>query len=393
MNYKVKAYNITERGVRRALYIDAHISEDNSVLTRLRKTTGLKNNLENLNFLNKCGAEILRDYINTLNNINDFKRKDFKSLIKNERVRYEKENKYSFKNAVEKYFKENGILKKSTLISLRQRLSPAIKYFNNSDIRDINAESINNFFVFLDGKISSPLRKICMAKALNFILNHFYNNGRINHILINIPKRWKVDGRPRIKTFKLNEIQTILQEKNTSEIILYLKIGLLCGARMGEILALQWKDVDFDLKKIDISKAVSEKNGEISTCKTISSHRLIDCVGPLLEALKEFKEQKKPHEDDFIFQGQRKPFIKNFHNSYLKEQYLSLLERLKIDYIPIYNARHSFASLMLSKGENVMWVSWMLGHSSMQITLNYYSRFLNSGENRAEFLNDFIKRK
>ena len=48
---------------------------------------------------------------------------------------------------------------------------------------------------------------------------------------------------------------------------------------------------------------------------------------------------------------------------------------MDLQYRPIYQTRHTFASIMLNQGENLMWVSAMLGHSDSNITLKKYGKY------------------
>ena len=72
----------------------------------------------------------------------------------------------------------------------------------------------------------------------------------------------------------------------------------------------------------------------------------------------------------------------------LRSEFKILQKRLNFTEIrTIYYTRHSFASLMLQRGEEPMWVSKMLGHTNLNITLNHYAKYLpQSVENRAKFL-------
>ena len=51
------------------------------------------------------------------------------------------------------------------------------------------------------------------------------------------------------------------------------------------------------------------------------------------------------------------------------------LQKLGIPYRNLYQMRHSFASLMISNGEDVLWVSNMLGHKHSSMTLEKYARY------------------
>lgn len=363
-------------------HIHAQILE-NGVQKRVRFSSGFKimqENDKNKLFLEQYAQELIKLYQNEKNDFKEKSRKLYKSFLNND--------KFLFKNQAKDFLNSLQNIKRSTFCSAAERLIPALNFFEFYSIKSIKREDIERFFDYLDSKNYANSTKKGYAKLLNRVLNYALDKDIILKNPFKMRKTWSV-VREEIKCFSTREIQKILQNAK-GDIGLYLRIGLLCGARMGEILALQWKNIDLDNAKITIEKSISNKNGEMGSCKTPSSHRVIDCVAPLLKALKETKERKNPNEDDFIFKGVYKPYIKSFHTSYLKAQYASLLMELNIDYIPIYNTRHSFASLMLSKGENIMWVSWMLGHKNSKITLDFYSKFLPSDEKRASFLENFI---
>jgi integrase len=63
------------------------------------------------------------------------------------------------------------------------------------------------------------------------------------------------------------------------------------------------------------------------------------------------------------------------------------LKSANIEYRTIYNTRHSFASLMISQGEDILWVSHMLGHTNTEMTLRKYAKYIkNEKKRRAIFL-------
>ena len=57
-------------------------------------------------------------------------------------------------------------------------------------------------------------------------------------------------------------------------------------------------------------------------------------------------------------------------------EWYKLLEKLNLEKRNIYQTRHSFASNMLSNKENPLWVSQMLGHKSLNMTLEIYTRYI-----------------
>ena len=56
--------------------------------------------------------------------------------------------------------------------------------------------------------------------------------------------------------------------------------------------------------------------------------------------------------------------------------WVPVLKRVGVRYRPLYQMRHTFATLAISAGENINWVARMLGHNSPVISLERYNRFV-----------------
>jgi len=57
-----------------------------------------------------------------------------------------------------------------------------------------------------------------------------------------------------------------------------------------------------------------------------------------------------------------------------------LLELSNIEIRKLYNLRHTFASQLVSSGEDIVWISRTLGHKDVSITLKYYTKFIKEDE-------------
>ena len=57
----------------------------------------------------------------------------------------------------------------------------------------------------------------------------------------------------------------------------------------------------------------------------------------------------------------------------------------------IYNVRHTFASIMITQGQNILWVSKMLGHKDVSITLKIYTKYIKeSDDDRIKYLSNIV---
>lgn len=173
--------------------------------------------------------------------------------------------------------------------------------------------------------------------------------------------------------FNENEIKIILENTNG-----YLKNFILfmysSGMRPGEIIALKWKDVDFEKKQIKIYKTMVR--GKLSPPKTKASKRDIDMLTLAEQALKAQYELTKDY--DFVFINSQKTFF--FSHDIINLRFRKVLQSNDIQDRKLYNLRHTFASQLVSSGEDLNWISKTLGHKDPQTTLMYYSKPIKEDE-------------
>ena len=162
--------------------------------------------------------------------------------------------------------------------------------------------------------------------------------------------------------------------------------------RVGELLALKWKDIDFDNKTVDINKQLSrvrdretenEYKSIVKSAKYKSSRKftLPDMAYDCILAYKKTKGDVSP--DDYVVDnGDGKPIAMNtITNSY---KAMIKAANLPIEkHVTVHGLRHSGISYFLRHGIPVEVVSKMAGHKSIQITLDTYYSVLESQKNSA----------
>lgn len=188
--------------------------------------------------------------------------------------------------------------------------------------------------------------------------------------------------------FTYDEYLKFINKVDKVEYKIFFQVLYFMGLRQGECLALNWNDINFENKTLNISKTLTSKvKGEsytISSPKTKSSCRLLPIPQNVLNSLKslynnamEYTDFKK---DWFVF-GNSLPFrettIQNYKNKACK--------LANVKQIRIHDFRHSCASLLINKGASIALVSKYLGHSNISITLNTYTHMYQSE------LNNIIK--
>ncbi len=167
-----------------------------------------------------------------------------------------------------------------------------------------------------------------------------------------------------IKESKSKPIEFIrTQLKN----LIYFSYG--SGMRSGEIIGLEWKDVDFKNKTLNINKTM--RNGRIKTTKTEASIRVIDMSEESYNALIFQKELCMDIDCETVFLTQyKKPYTNVSDIS--KGSWKTYLKFCNIEYRKFYNLRHTFATKVLSNGGKVHQLSGHLGHKQISTTMNRY---------------------
>ncbi len=164
---------------------------------------------------------------------------------------------------------------------------------------------------------------------------------------------------------------------------------LLClytGLRIGELLALEWGDIDLKNATVSVNKSChdgKDKNGKFRIFtdipKTASSKRIIPLPKQILPLLKEHK--KNSISSHVIEDGQGAAiFVRSYQRSFEL-----ILRKLKIEHKGFHSLRHTFATRALECGMDVKTLADILGHKSPSITLNRYVHSLM--EHKVEMMN------
>jgi integrase len=158
---------------------------------------------------------------------------------------------------------------------------------------------------------------------------------------------------------------------------LLVRLAFLTGARQGELLGLQWGDLDRAKSTLRIER--SWRDGRFSPLKTASSRRTVLLDSDTVRELVAWQLRRQTiHERDLIFATvEGKPI--DAHNL-LKRVWTPALRRAGLPYRKFHALRHSCASLLLAAGEPVPSVAKQLGHASIRMTLDVYAHFVPSGQ-------------
>lgn len=147
------------------------------------------------------------------------------------------------------------------------------------------------------------------------------------------------------------------------------------GLRTSELIALRWRDVDLEGGTLTVRRAKVRKR--IKAPKTKAGHRTVQLLHPALEALQAQRQHTQLAGEE-IFHNPRTGQAWEGDAPIRKTAWQPTLRRAGVRYRYPYQTRHTFASTLLSAGENPVWVAAMMGHKDWAMIVRTYGRWIPS---------------
>lgn len=257
----------------------------------------------------------------------------------------------------------------------------ALEAFGETSIKEITAKKISNFFQRMAKQDFAQRTVMNQRTVLNQIFNHAVVEGEIQYnpcSAVQTPRNLKKTKRQAAS--KEDELKIIAAKESWS----FPYIALMTGMRKGEILALQWKDIDFEKNIIYVTKSVGH-NGDrpyIKEPKTEAGCRIV----PLLNDLKEYLlKQPNKDPDHYIVSDDGTSPLTNRRYQTLSSKFKQQTETT----CTAHRLRHSFATNAYEKQVDVKGIQELVGHKHLSTTLNIYTHFREqSVKSAAEKLNN-----
>lgn len=238
--------------------------------------------------------------------------------------------------------------------------------------RNLQQISAGEWEAFLNGLIAKAQISFATRNRIRSLLSKMYSDAfrkdLISHNPILKVSKSK-EGFKRIRFLSAEECQTYLDEagKEDESFALFAMIALNTGARCGEILALDWKDVSLDSRRIHIWKTFEEATYSIQERTKGGKDRWIGISDALFSILRSAK---------FVFgsmgfivggdDGKKFAWPKTIRSAHKR-----VCKRANLGHLRIHDLRHTYASLFMMNGGNLYELKEILGHSSLEMTKRY----------------------
>ena len=285
-------------------------------------------------------------------------------------------------------------------LQIRRHINPA---FGRLKLSKLSAGHIQSLYAakLRDGLKPSSVRYIhavlhrALEQAMRFNLIPFNPASRVD-----LPKIRQEETTP----LDAEQARTFLEAAKGDRHECLYALSLTCGLRMGEALGLKWTDIDLYKGTLRVNRQLQRMRRDGDKPGTLvfsepknASRRTVDLPQRALESLRshrtrqlEEKLQATYYEDSgLVFAtGKGTPLdAQNIVNRYFKP----LLRRAGLPDIRWHDLRHTYATLLLSRGTHSTYVQKSLGHASVQLTLDRYSHWMPSmGRNTADGIDEAL---
>jgi integrase len=165
--------------------------------------------------------------------------------------------------------------------------------------------------------------------------------------------------------FSPEEIEKLATAAESDQDGAIFRVAAFTGLRMGELIALRWRDVDFDGESLHVYGSYSL--GKLTTPKS-GLTRTVPMAEQVITTLKAQKRRlADTSRESLVFPGTRGIYL---DGSALRRRYKKALTRAKLRPLRFHDLRHTFGSIAINEATIIQVQAWM-GHADVQTTMKY----------------------
>lgn len=257
-----------------------------------------------------------------------------------------------------------------------------IPYFKTLTCKELDHKCLNRFYNEINREDCSRKRPLSVGNKrtifmiVNNMLDYAYESRHLDQKFYIKPRLGRTrkavrvfsqEDQKKIETYALDHVD------NCS---LAVMLALFTGLRLGEICALQWRDINFELNALQVNKTVqrlrvsdeehaSHTELVVSQPKSEASNRLLPLPAFLSLYLKQFPCND---EDAYVLTDSSIPMEPRT----LQYHYQKMLRKIQVPYLNFHCLRHTFATRCVTLGWDMKTLSEVMGHFDIKVTMEYY---------------------
>jgi integrase len=269
-----------------------------------------------------------------------------------------------------RYVSEDRDVKPSTLTDYRSVADRLVDVFGSLPVEEVTAQRIEDWRAGLGSDRARPLTNRTRNKSLT-ILGGIMERARRLYGLPSNPAR-DVDklreryDATRFDFYSPEEVWALVRAAATEQDGAIYLTAAFTGLRRGELIALRWRDVDFERSAVRV--ASSYANGKLTAPK--SGHgRAVPMVAEVAEMLARLSHRVEfVGDDDLVFPGEIGGYL---DGSALRRRFLAACGRAGLRPIRFHDLRHTFGTLAVRGAESIVELQNWLGHAEVSTTMRY----------------------
>jgi integrase len=269
-----------------------------------------------------------------------------------------------------RYVEHDRAVKPSTLVEYRSATKQLVTEFGELPVEDLTAAHIEVWRSRLGEGRARPLTNRTRNKLLT-VLGGIMERARKVHGLSSNPAREVEKLRERydathFEFYSPEEVHALARAAASDQDGAIFLTAAFTGLRRGELIALRWRDVDFERSSIRVSGSYA--NGQLTAPK--SGHgRVVPLVPEVAAVLAQLGQRRDfVSDDDLVFPGELGSYL---DGSALRRRFAAACVRAGLRPIRFHDLRHTFGTLAVRGAESIIELQNWLGHAEVRTTMRY----------------------
>lgn len=291
----------------------------------------------------------------------------------------------------------SGAIEEGTARRDDYRIRTICKHMGAIRLVDINTETISSFYIALrhggslENKPLSGTTIRGIAVTLKQILTEAVNRDiiiRNPSDRVAMPKR-DTEEKKALSRAEARNLIALLTKDSLEARRMGVLLALTCGLRRQEVLGLRWGDFDKESGLLCITHALTADTGKLKKPKTKAGKRIIPLDTDTLKHLKDWHiVQEKELLKIGLSQDNKRPIITNkvgnfIHPENFSHWWIEFREKNNLGNISLHQLRHTFATLLVANGVDIVTAKTLMGHSDTKMLTELYAHVVPENVSKA----------